>query len=47
MEANRKILLNTENKLRDAGGVLGGGWAKCMMGTKEGTCWNALGITCK
>ena len=30
----------TENKLRLAGGVLGGGWAKWMRGIKEDTCCN-------
>ena len=41
MEANQKILLTIENKLRVAGGVLGegwGGWVKQVMGIKEGTC---------
>ena len=37
-EANHKRLLNTENKLRVAVGVLGGGgWDKRVMGIKEGT----------
>ena len=35
-----KRLLNMENKLRVAGGVLGGGWAKWVMGIKEDTCWD-------
>ena len=39
-ETNRKRLLNTENKLRVAGGVQVGGWAKWVMGIKEGTCWD-------
>ena len=40
-ETNDKRLLNTENKLRVDGGVLGGGrWAKWVMGIKEGTCWD-------
>ena len=37
-EANHKRLLTIENKLRVAGGVVGGGWAKWVMGIKEGTC---------
>ena len=37
-ETNPKRPLNTENKLRVAGWVLGGGWAKWAMGIKEGTC---------
>ena len=37
-EANHKRVLNTGNKLRVAGGVLGGGWAKWGMGIKEGPC---------
>ena len=36
---NHKRLLNTENKLRVAGGVLGGEWAKWARGIKDGTCW--------
>ena len=27
-----------QNKLRVAGGEVGGGWARCVMGIKEGTC---------
>ena len=38
--ASSKRLLNTENKLRIAGGDVGGGWAKWVVGIKEGTCWN-------
>ena len=37
-ETNHKRLLNTENKLGVAGGE--GGWAKWMMGIKEGICWD-------
>ena len=29
--------INMENKLRATGGVLGGGWAKWVRGTKEST----------
>ena len=36
-EANHKRLLTIENKLRIAGGVGSGGWAKWVMGMKEGT----------
>ena len=36
-EANRKRPLNTENKLRVAGGKVEGGWVKWVMGIKEGT----------
>ena len=28
----------TENKLRVAGGEIGGGWAKLVMSIKEGSC---------
>ena len=37
-EANHKGLLAIENKLRVARRKVGRGWAKCMMGIKEGTC---------
>lgn len=40
-EVNHKRLLNTENRLRVAGGVVGGGRARRVMGTEEGTCWHA------
>ena len=33
----QKRLINTENKLRVTGGVMGGGWAKWGRGTKEST----------
>ena len=36
-EANSKRLLNTENKLRVAGGELCGGCVKWLMGVTEGT----------
>ena len=39
-EANHKRILNTENELRVAGGEADGGWAKWVMGIKEGTCWD-------
>ena len=29
-----------ENKLRVAGGVVGGGWAKWVRGIEEDTCWD-------
>ena len=35
-EANHPRLLNTENKLGDAGGERGGSWAKWVMDIKEG-----------
>ena len=38
-EANHKRCLNTKSKLKAAGGGLGGGWVKWVMGIKEGTCW--------
>ena len=38
-ETKHKRLLNIESKLRVAGGVVGGGWAKWVRGIKEGTCW--------
>ena len=34
----QKRLLTIENKLRGAGEELGGEWARCVMGIKEGTC---------
>ena len=37
-DTNPKSILNTGNKVRVAGGEVGGGWAKWAMGTKEGTC---------
>ena len=37
-EANHKILLNTEHKLRVDGRV--GERGKWVMGIKEGTCWD-------
>ena len=37
-EANHKRLLTIENKLRIAGGEVGKGWAKWVMGIKEDTC---------
>ena len=37
-ETNHKKLLNTENKLRVAGGEVWGVWAKWVMGIKGGTC---------
>ena len=39
-ETNHKRLLNTENKLKVVGGAWVGGWAKWVMGIKEGTCWD-------
>ena len=39
-EANHKRLLNIENKLRDAGVVLGGGWAKWERGIRWDTGWD-------
>ena len=39
-EANHNSLLNAENKLSVAGGELGGGWAKWVMGIKKDTCWD-------
>ena len=39
-EANHKRLSKTENTLRVAGGEAVGGWAKWVMGIKEGTCWD-------
>ena len=36
-EANHKRLLTLENKGRVAEGEVGGGWAKWVMGIKEGT----------
>ena len=35
---NHKRLLRIENKLRIAGGEVGRGWARWVMGIKEGTC---------
>ena len=32
-----KRLINMENKQRATGGVVGGGWAKLVRGTKEST----------
>ena len=44
-EANHKRLLNTENKLKVAGGEVGGGWAKwvralrrVLVGMSTGCC---------
>ena len=34
---NQKRLINMQNKLRVTGGVMGGGWAKWVRGTKEST----------
>ena len=39
-EGNNKGLLNTENKMRVAGGKWVEGWAKWVMGFKEGSCWD-------
>ena len=39
-ETNHKRLLNTENRLRVAGKVSGGGMGRWMMGIKEDTCWD-------
>ena len=39
-ETNHKRPLDTENKLRVAGGLVGGGWAKWVMRIKQGTCWD-------
>ena len=39
-EANHKRYLTIENKLKIDGGEMGGGWAKQVMGIKEGTCWD-------
>ena len=36
-ETNHKRLWTIKNKLRVAGGAVGGGWAKWGMGIKEGT----------
>ena len=36
---NQKRLLIIENKLRAAGGEVGGGWARWVMGITEGACW--------
>ena len=38
-EANHKRLLNTENRLRVIGREVGGGWARGVMGIKEGNCY--------
>ena len=38
-EENHKKLLNTENKLRIPGGVLGGGMGLMGDGHQEGNCW--------
>ena len=37
-EAKQKRLLTIENKF--AAGEVGRGWAKRVMGTKEGSCWD-------
>ena len=37
-ETNHKRLLTIENKLRVAGGEIGGGWAKWVMHPKAGIC---------
>jgi len=37
-EANHNRLLTIENKLSVAGGRWAGGWARWVMGIKEGTC---------
>ena len=39
-ETNHKRLFTTENKLRVDGGRWVGGWAKWVMGIKEGTCYD-------
>ena len=39
-EANHKRLLKTENKPRVAVGCWVEGWAKWVMGIKEGICWD-------
>ena len=36
-ETNHKRLLTLRNKLRVAGGVIGGGWNNWVMGIKDGT----------
>ena len=36
----QKRLINMENKLRVAGGVVGGGWAEWVRDIKEHTCWD-------
>ena len=47
-ETNHKRFLTIENKLRIDKLEVSGRWARWVMGTKEGTCWDEYwGVICK